>query len=368
MPVWQGQEGPRSQVVVGPGLVGVRRRDRGRRERTLERIEAAHRQAADLQAGWVGEIPIRVPMRVIRNWSRKSRANMHKAFRELDFSEIMLPHRPPALVTLTYPGEWLVVAPNGKAAKRHLDMFRRAYRDAWGDSVVGFWKLEFMRRGAPHFHLLICPPQGKAQAGRGTGLPFKQWLSLVWAAIVAHPDPEQYRRHVRAGTGVDYAQGLRMRNPQAAVTYFAKHSDFSGKEYQHIVPEPWREPGQGPGRFWGYWKMQRVAVAVDVDHRTAHLVGRILRRLSRALHITHQVKAPRTPGGRAIPQDWQVVGLAGAQLVEHQAPTGRRRIRRRAIRLRNGVGWESAIDGPSTLLKIWRAIDIWAPRPRPGYA
>ena len=37
-------------------------------------------------------------------------------------------------------------------------------------------------------------------------------------------------------------------DPKRLAIYFTKHSspnDLGDKEYQHIVPEPWREPGKG---------------------------------------------------------------------------------------------------------------------------
>jgi hypothetical protein len=52
-------------------------------------------------------------------------------------------------------------------------------------------------------------------------LDFRRWLSITWADIVAHPDPEQRRRHRIAGTGVDYAEGIRLTDPRRMAVYFA---------------------------------------------------------------------------------------------------------------------------------------------------
>jgi hypothetical protein len=386
-PLWQGGEGPRARIVVAPGMVGVTRPDRARRARTEERQARAHPKIVDQLAralerdGHFPDDP--VPTREITHWSRKSRANMHKAFRELDMSRIMVPHRPPALVTLTYPGPWEVVAPTGKAAKEHLRTFRRLYLYAWGESCTGFWKMEFQGRGAPHFHILMCPPQGKAKRGTGSGLTFTRWLSLVWAKVVDHPDPVHYRRHINAGTGVDFAEGLRARDPQRAATYFAKHGDYAGKEYQHVVPDLWRSPGAGPGRFWGYWTMERVPQAVDVSPARATWAARLLRRLSRALRVTRQARVPRYEGGRVIPTDHQIVaqpapaapllaqvvtGLAGAQLVEAGQRRRFRKLRRRAIRLRNGAGWLSTNHGPGLAEQLARALETLVPQQEMRFA
>ena len=52
---------------------------------------------------------------------------------------------------------------------------------------------------------------------------FRRWLSITWAEIVAHPDPEERRKHLLAGTGVDYAQGVKLTDPRRMAIYFAKY-------------------------------------------------------------------------------------------------------------------------------------------------
>lgn len=106
------------------------------------------------------------------------------------------------------------------------------------------WKLEFQRRGAPPVHLLIVPPHGVC---RTIGQSFRLWVSQAWAEIVAHPDPDEYRKHLLAGTGVDFAQGLRSTDPRRVAVYFIKHGSFAEKAYQHRVPEAWQAPATDPG-------------------------------------------------------------------------------------------------------------------------
>jgi hypothetical protein len=57
------------------------------------------------------------------------------------------------MLTLTYPGDWLIVAPNAEVVKRHFQALCKRYGRAWGEPLIGPWKLEFQRRGAPHFHI-----------------------------------------------------------------------------------------------------------------------------------------------------------------------------------------------------------------------
>jgi hypothetical protein len=67
-------------------------------------------------------------------------------------------------------------------------------------------------------------------------------------------DATQRARHLLAGTAIDILNGLRACDPKRLAIYFTKHSSpnkLGDKEYQHIVPEAWRQSGHGPGRFWG---------------------------------------------------------------------------------------------------------------------
>lgn len=362
LPVWDGHEGPRARITIAPGAVGVQRRDLARRERTGEREIERTRKVVDELAGELnrnGEFPDPpAPRREITGWSRKSRANMVKALCEIDYLPMFRSVAAvPAMVTLTYPGDWLTVAPNGAAVKRHLQEFFHRYRRAWGTDLLAVWKLEFQRRGAPHFHLMCVPPKGKAHSRSdavGSGLPFKQWLSVVWADIVDHPDPIEHLNHLAAGTGVDYAEGARLSDPRRAAIYFTKHGSFSAKEYQHCVPDAWTGPGDGPGRFWGYRQMERVPRAVEVSPRDAQQAARLIRRWARAKGITQEVRAPRVRGGRVIPKEHEVVGLAGAQLVESRGRVRHRRSRRRVDRMRNGAGWVSVNDGAAFASQLAR--------------
>jgi hypothetical protein len=368
-PGWDGSEGPRPLLSVAPGALAVSWPDVARQERTAERAhQAARRRADDLaryRAEYVDDPAEPEPSRVISEWSRKSRARMTRALAELDYGPLLRMGLKLPMTTLTYPGDWLTVAPTGKAVKRHLDAFRKRFERAWGFPYVGIWKLEFQRRGAPHLHLWGPEPEGLAGELRkltatryrhaiGDGMPYRAWLSTVWADIVNHPDPEEKGRHLRAGTAVDYREGDRMRDPRRLAIYFTKHGSFSAKEYQHQVPEEWRAPGAGPGRFWGYWGLDRAAVGVELDPVAAVWAGRLLRRYARAQGVTQLRTVRRTAGGQPVATD-RVIGLAGAQ---YAAPTRTRyrRVRRRVRRFGNGRGFLCVNDGPVLASSLARAL------------
>ena len=57
---------------------------------------------------------------------------------------------------------------------------------------------------------------------------FRVWLSITWADVVGHPDPEQRRQHRLAGTGADYAEGIKLTDPRRMALYFAKYGAAGG--------------------------------------------------------------------------------------------------------------------------------------------
>ena len=409
-----GEEGPRPTFSIAPGAVAVSWPDVARAERTAERGQEADRKrisedARDFNRRGGEFAPDPEPTRVITEWSAKSRSRMTRTLAELDYGPLLrLALRLP-MTTLTYPGDWLLVAPTGKAVKAHLTTWQKRFERAWGFRPLGIWKLEFQRRGAPHLHIWGPEPEGTAGELRrltsaryrpavGDGLPYREWLSAVWTDIVfadAEADlaraakeagtdqeraevaerwlhvVEQRRRHGLAGTGVDFGEGERMRDPRRLAVYFTKHGSFKAKDYQNRVPDSWAEPCTGPGRFWGYWGLQSAAVAVEIDPAAAVWAARILRRYARAQGVTQQVTVWRRKGGQPQLGDdaREVVGLAGAEFVAGYAePRARRRkVRRRAVRLRGGRGFLCVNDGPalaSQLERAVRALELDPTKPR----
>lgn len=297
-------ESGRFRITVGPGVVRLGWTNPVRAEKTTERAVGHHQRDVDdaklhvrkdlaLAAG-DGDQAVGSSTRqgntapdhrqsgsVITEWSRKSRSAMCRTFAELDYSPLVESGRVPAMVTLTYPGDWEAVAPDGASVKRHMVLWRKRFQREYGEQARYIWKLEFQRRGAPHIHIWMAPPISPGRSGRG----FAQWLSETWAQIVNHPDPEQKARHRLAGTAIDVRNGLKACDPKRLAIYFTKHSSpnlHGDKEYQHIVPELWRQPGRGPGRFWGVYGLKKAIAIVEVAQDAYLAARRIVRRWSRS--------------------------------------------------------------------------------------
>ncbi len=202
----------------------------------------------ELQTSFVGQSGcgggIKAP---ITGFSAASRRNLFKRMCELGDWSL----RPglAVFVTLTYPGEY---PGDGRLVKAHLQAFRERWNRRFG-SVEGVWKMEFQRRGAPHFHFAMLIPDkvtlGISEAGRledratrAEVLEVRAWVANAWFAVVGSGDDA----HLLAGTQVD-----KLADEPAA--YFAGYAGTSrgSKEYQHEVPEGYSECG----RFWGVWTM-----------------------------------------------------------------------------------------------------------------
>lgn len=346
-------EGPRFFVTVSPGSVRVSSHDLARGMRSQERAEKGRRITADLLAAELrdnGAFTEWTPSASIRGWSAKSRANMVRRLVSLDYGPL-LAGGSPCMVTLTYPGDWLTVAKDGPTVKRHLDLFARRYAKRFKQAFRFVWKQEYQRRGAPHFHLFTVRPAG-VRLGCGKDAVhaldgrccFRAWVGMVWADIVAAPDPEERARHQLAGTGVDEYEGAKCTDPKRVAVYFAKHGLLAGKEYQNNPPAEWVESGLTVGRFWGYRGISPVEVPVEVAPSDALTVSRTLRKL-------YAVSAVAERGGNRYTRPvrvWRTNLATGVQSA--------RKVTRPVRRMRGSAGFVSCNDGPSLALVLERAV------------
>jgi hypothetical protein len=132
-----------------------------------------------------------------------------------------------AMITLTYPKKY---PSDGAAVKYHFKrLLQQVKRHAEGP-ISYLWFIEFQRRGAPHFHVLLC--------GLDVTQENKEWLSKTWYRIVDSQD----RKHLLAGTRLE-----RIRKKGGAARYAVK---YAYKMRQKVVPEGYRDVG----RFWGHSK------------------------------------------------------------------------------------------------------------------
>ena len=170
---------------------------------------------------------------VVREFSSRSRRRLREVAHDL--GEL---YRCDAMLTLTMPGEWRSVCPNGRVFKRHVRALRKRlgrYLAAHGAGEWGaLWFLEFQLRGAPHLHACFWGVAG-VEVGE-----LRAWLSEAWADVVGHADEAERSKHQAAGTGWAVMR----------TGHFGYASKYASKMQQKRVPEGFADVG----RFWGIWR------------------------------------------------------------------------------------------------------------------
>lgn len=177
---------------------------------------------------------------VIRELSARSRLRLLHTVRNTHV-------RFASMLTGTYPADFPL---DGRAVKKHLERLLKALRTRFGEAVSYVWFLEFQRRGAPHFHLLLAHPPAPGD---------RRWLSSTWFRIVGSKDV----RHLRAGTNFE-----RLEKPDAAERYCAK---YACKTHQKTVPDQFANVG----RFWGASRDVKPVLVAKVSTSAEQVVERI---------------------------------------------------------------------------------------------
>lgn len=180
----------------------------------------------------------------VRGFSRGSRRRLLDTLNQVRRDAVVKA----LFVTLTYPGSW----PGAwQRWKRDIDALgKRLKRQYPGVSFV--WRLEYQRRGAPHFHLLLF------------GVPFipHDWLARAWYAVVDSGDP----KHLLAGVEVRRVKRFRSVIGYAS-KYLAKVKD--------------EDSGRTDGRVWGIVGRENLPieiVCVEVAARVWYDLRRTLRK------------------------------------------------------------------------------------------
>jgi hypothetical protein len=151
--------------------------------------------------------------------------------------------------------------------------------------------------------------------------------------------------------------GLKACDPKRLAIYFTKHSSpnlHGNKEYQHIVPELWRQPGHGPGRFWGVYGLKKAVAVVEVAQDAYFTARRIVRRWSRSQAVFGD-SASRFPTA-VVPRT--AIRLVPRVNRDTGVVTYRRVRRRRTLCNQGGLagGYALVNNGPAFASQLARAL------------
>lgn len=258
----------------------------------------------------------------IGEFSYKSRQRLMRKIAMIDSRAAGLP----VFLTVTYPEEW---SSDWEDWKRHLHNFRRdlvrRYLGVWG-----VWKMEFQKRGAPHFHLMLwgLPEiKGTEHVREGklcwrvlpghsceSDLEVFNWLNETWFRVVGSQDA----KHLAAGINLEPVQSWR-----GVTSYVSKYlGKTAGGEFV---------PVEFTGRFWGVvqggvWKLTKLDFDLTEDQffRYRRVLRKLYERVSRRIAREARGKGLKVPAwtkkrdrmGR-IPQGvhWYLDSLSGLRLL-----------------------------------------------------
>jgi hypothetical protein len=177
------------------------------------------------------------------------------------------------LLTLTYPREFPT---DSDVIKRHLANFRRALQHIPDLKYSALWRLEYQKRGAAHFHIIMWFDR-KVSIAR-----FENWAKQTWARVVDSGD----LLHVKHGADVRPITVSR-RNTAALMAYLVKYLGKLADEQFHT------------GRIWGEWgsipRVIRCAVSFETRAGYVEFLRRVRKwgRKSRYLRNLANVKGAR---------------------------------------------------------------------------
>jgi hypothetical protein len=143
-------------------------------------------------------------------------------------------------------------------------VYREAHRP-----LLYLWKLEYQRRGAAHFAIVLELP---------TNI---DWLRRItashWHELAGRGQPN----HLAAGTHVSFVH-----NNQRIAAYLSKELGASiSKEYQHLRPQQIEHPG----RWWGC--SRHIApcwpAPTPLSYEDAYRIRRAARRLTKSTRHAH---------------------------------------------------------------------------------
>lgn len=158
---------------------------------------------------------------IIRKFSKSSRLRLMQKLSMLNMTD------KPYFLTLTYPSQW----PSPQVAKGHLRAFIKRCCRRFGKGFACLWKLEFQKRGAPHFHLFVWGIMENLTTARA-------WIADSWADVCDMNDDN----HVKAGTSLEKIRkwnGVRY----YAAKYLGKRDDT---EYEKSIGRVWGVSGKLP--------------------------------------------------------------------------------------------------------------------------
>lgn len=234
----------------GPGEGGKGREERGVVYYLAGAGTVVKLKAAGLQSRMVSSKAV-IRRGTIKEFSRRSRKRMMVKVFSIDWEKVRMEEV--FFVHLTYHS----VPDDGRKVKGHLQAFFKRLDRLFGKGNWGcIWKMEFQRRQAVHFHLVIrvvgVPEvwrekvKGLSVGDAGFIYLFRKWVSKSWNEITGEDE-----EHLKAGTRVERPYSRR-----GVIRYLLK---YIGKV--QVYPEG----SSGWGRWWGLARREVFCIEWDLE-------------------------------------------------------------------------------------------------------
>lgn len=176
----------------------------------------------------------------IEGFSRESRKRLIEELHKQKFDKM-------TFITLTYPEKY---PRDWKAYKKNLQAFRVRLERKFGKVRI-IWRLEYQKRGAPHYHLILFDPPWVDKA----------WVSKAWYEVVKSGD----ERHLAAGTNVLAFSAVE--DFRVISAYVAK---YAAKETRQVAKVDYGKTG----RHWGKWNIKKEdPICFKMDSREVQSIA-----------------------------------------------------------------------------------------------
>lgn len=180
----------------------------------------------------------------IKQFSKAARKRLFEMFHKMNVVSFLF-------ITLTYGQKF----PPAKDSKRHLKMFIQRLKRKY-PQVAGVWRIEFQKRKAPHYHLLL------------TNIRFipKDEICEMWEAVIGQRFTNQ--------TGKTFTRVEKIKSKKHALSYVSKYvgkvakaerraSGFNSVSYQTAFGKHWGVIGRAHLPF-----APEHAFLIEMDSRT----------------------------------------------------------------------------------------------------
>ena len=192
----------------------------------------------------------------VRGFSRVSRRNLLRRLASINRSAFRSFKGRLISVTLTYPGEY---PDDPEVCKSHLKALQKRLKRRYGE-FAAFWRMGIQKRGAFHFHLLLCVPRSFGRIDT-----IRSFISSSWYEVCG----EVSEGHLHAGTRVEQIRKWKKATSYAE-RYLAKEEEFPR--------------GLETGRVWGVWNEKFLPIeweTVKISVKDAYKVRRVFRKLAK---------------------------------------------------------------------------------------